>query len=85
MLIQEDGFAFIQIKNVPKSYVVNSSDNLKFKKPNLLLLGMDTLSRMNFRRTMPNVFEYLQRNHWFELQGYNKVSKKYSNKFSTLK
>ncbi|XP_039953121.1 uncharacterized protein LOC120770039 [Bactrocera tryoni] len=77
--IQKDAFSFIQIpkevqrKNITGSASKNQSAVLDAIKPSVLLFGIDALSRINLRRTMPLTFKYLQSNQWFELQGYNKV------------
>ncbi|XP_050331376.1 uncharacterized protein LOC126760038 [Bactrocera neohumeralis] len=77
--IQKDAFSFIQTakevqrKNITGSASKNQSAVLDAIKPSVLLFGIDALSRINLRRTMPLTFKYLQSNQWFELQGYNKV------------
>lgn len=40
---------------------------------NVLILGIDNVSRMNFHRTMPKTMNYLLDNGAIELMGYNKV------------
>ncbi|CAG2064629.1 unnamed protein product, partial [Timema podura] len=40
---------------------------------NVLILGIDSISRMNFIKSMPKTYKYLKINDWFELTGYNKV------------
>lgn len=40
----------------------------------VLMMGIDSVSRINLRRAMPNTAEYLVGNNWFELEGYNKVN-----------
>lgn len=39
-----------------------------------MIIGIDSVSRLNMRRTMPTTLEYLQRNDWVELNGYNKIA-----------
>lgn len=39
----------------------------------VLLLAIDSISKLNLLRTMPNTAKHLQENDWFELEGYNKV------------
>ncbi|KAH8246921.1 hypothetical protein KR032_003890 [Drosophila birchii] len=62
---QTDGFSFVHPRNdsVPASV----------KRPSVLLWGIDSVSRMNFELTMPLMYEYLNGQHWNELQGYNKM------------
>lgn len=75
-LIQKDAFSFVQQKNNTNNNDNAPKSNSTFgrRKPNILLLGIDSVSRINIRRTMPQTFKYMQMNNWFELQGYNKVS-----------
>ncbi|XP_049868179.1 uncharacterized protein LOC126368314 [Pectinophora gossypiella] len=40
---------------------------------NVLVMGIDNLSRLNFLRTMPKTYTYLKDNGAIELLGYNKV------------
>jgi len=79
VLLQQDAFGFVQSKNGSngsKQTSVNASgDGESFgKRPSVLLWGIDSMSRMNFQRTMPLMFKYLREENWYELQGYNKVS-----------
>ncbi|KAH8311988.1 hypothetical protein KR044_008888, partial [Drosophila immigrans] len=75
-IVQNDGFHFVQAKtaNLTKS-VTNSSvkNDEQERRPSVLLWGIDSLSRMNFQRTMPLMFKYLREENWYELQGYNKM------------
>ncbi|XP_037947190.1 uncharacterized protein LOC119679090 [Teleopsis dalmanni] len=67
-IIQKDAFSFIQYKNKTKRTTSTTR-----RKPSVFLIGIDSLSRMNFRRTMPQTHQYLEENDWFEMQGYNKI------------
>ncbi|KAH8302844.1 hypothetical protein KR044_011080, partial [Drosophila immigrans] len=40
----------------------------------VLMVGIDTVSRLNLMRAMPTTYRYLQLNGWFELAGYNKIA-----------
>ncbi|ALC40036.1 CG18088 [Drosophila busckii] len=66
--LQKDAFMFIQYR---ESNVTKSKQTIR--KPSVIMYGIDTLSRINLRRTMPLVFEYLTGPGWYEMQGYNKV------------
>lgn len=44
------------------------------RPPSVLMLGIDSISRVNLIRAMPKTAQYLYDNEWFELAGYNKVS-----------
>lgn len=39
----------------------------------VLLIGIDSVSRLNLIRAMPITAQYLYNNGWMELKGYNKV------------
>lgn len=39
----------------------------------VLMVGIGSVSRLNLIRTMPNTAEFLYKNKWFEMTGYNKV------------
>ncbi|ALC43738.1 Ilp8 [Drosophila busckii] len=43
-------------------------------RPSVLLIGIDTMSRQNLRRAMPDTHRYMEANNWFEMAGYNKVA-----------
>lgn len=44
------------------------------KRPlSVLIMGIDTVSRMHLYRAMPQTTQYLLNTGWFELRGYNKV------------
>lgn len=74
--LQEDAFSFIQpTKTTINAENASNSQFSDIRKPSVLLIGIDAVSRINLRRTMPQTFKYLQMNQWFELLGYNKVSK----------
>ncbi|XP_030370245.1 uncharacterized protein LOC115620896 isoform X2 [Scaptodrosophila lebanonensis] len=64
-VLQEDAFAFV---HPPRN---NTPD--KSIKLSVLLWGIDSLSRINFQRTMPLTYKYLRDQSWYELQGYNKM------------
>ncbi|ALC44578.1 CG7120 [Drosophila busckii] len=41
--------------------------------PSVLLIGIESISRVNLIRAMPKTAQYLYDNDWFELAGYNKI------------
>nr|XP_021186005.2 uncharacterized protein LOC110373149 [Helicoverpa armigera] len=52
---------------------------------NILLLGIESMSRLNFHRTMPHTSEFLKQKGVIELLGYNKVGdNSYPNLFPVL-
>lgn len=40
----------------------------------VLMMSIDSISRLNLIRAMPKTAQHLYDTGWFELQGYNKVS-----------
>ncbi|XP_017042571.1 uncharacterized protein LOC108089006 isoform X3 [Drosophila ficusphila] len=48
-------------------------DEPRKRPPSVLMLGIDSISRVNLIRAMPKTAQYLYDNGWFELAGYNKV------------
>lgn len=66
-VIYKDMFSFVPIK-----YDLNVIDNSK-AKINVLIIGLDGVSRLNFHRQMPKTSEYLKSASFVEFLGYNKV------------
>ena len=50
------------------------SSSMEEKRLSVLLLGFDSVSRLNLRRTMPKTVNYLPYSGWLEMSGYNKVA-----------
>lgn len=48
--------------------------NNRTRPLSVLMLSIDSISRLNLIRAMPRTAQHLYNNGWFELQGYNKVS-----------
>lgn len=48
--------------------------NKQTRPLSVLMLAIDSVSRLNLMRTMPLTAKYLHDSRWFELQGYNKVT-----------
>jgi len=69
-ILQRDAFSFVHhLKNR------NEENDLKrgAKYPSVFLFGIDSMSRMNFRRSMPLTSAFVSQKGWFEMEGYNKV------------
>ncbi|XP_030753812.1 uncharacterized protein LOC115880669 isoform X3 [Sitophilus oryzae] len=67
--IYEDYFAFVPKK---RNESIDRSDRLK---PNILIVGLDAVSRVNFHRQMPRTLGYLvNKLGAVEMLGYNKVA-----------
>lgn len=71
-VLQTDAFGFIQHIPTPLAVAVDNAKAAR-RKPSVIMFGIDSLSRINLRRTMPKVYKYLTRKGWYEMQGYNKV------------
>ncbi|XP_026843016.1 uncharacterized protein LOC113565390 isoform X3 [Drosophila persimilis] len=69
-IIQKDAFPLVQVVNQTSRTGSHPVDI----QPSVIMLGLDTMSRMNFRRTMPRTAEFVRKLGWFELEGYNKVA-----------
>ncbi|XP_017006332.2 uncharacterized protein [Drosophila takahashii] len=69
VVLQKDAFTFVQHRPLPK----NLESPRGTRKPSVIMYGIDSLSRINLRRTMPKVFKFLQGPGWYEMKGYNKV------------
>lgn len=59
-------FAFARHKSA-------SHKPLNQNKVSILMLGIDSISRLNLIRSMPNTYNYLKEKKWFQMFGYNKV------------
>ncbi|KAH8311147.1 hypothetical protein KR044_004570, partial [Drosophila immigrans] len=66
-ILQTDAFALVQDLPAPQAEVAGPP-------PSVIMFGIDTMSRINIRRMMPNTFKYLNQPGWYEMQGYNKVA-----------
>ncbi|XP_060527922.1 uncharacterized protein LOC132702979 isoform X2 [Cylas formicarius] len=51
---------------------INNTDN-GAKLPSVLFIGIDSISRLNFLRTMPDTYKYVNDHGWLTLDGYNKM------------
>lgn len=60
-----------------KSEIRKRLDEAKIKSKkrplSVLMLSIDSISRLNLLRAMPRTAQHVYDNGWFELQGYNKV------------
>lgn len=75
--VYKNTHAVVQVKRDVQSKFNKSnsekSSTEENKRLNVLLLGFDSMSRLNLLRTMPKTVQYLRHNGWLELLGYNKV------------
>ncbi|KAH8325590.1 hypothetical protein KR067_002156 [Drosophila pandora] len=72
-IVQSDSMSFIQDPLTNKKVRDFERKQRTDPHPSVLIMGLDSTSRINLRRAMPLVYEYVKRPGWFEMQGYNKV------------
>ncbi|XP_038215752.1 uncharacterized protein LOC119835156 [Zerene cesonia] len=65
-IIYRDVYILVKKRNITKS---NKSNN----PWNVMVLGMDTMSRGRFISSMPTTAKYLQTHHWLDFRGFQKV------------
>ncbi|XP_039963135.1 uncharacterized protein LOC120776506 isoform X1 [Bactrocera tryoni] len=56
-----------------KTWKKKDTEHGRTKPPSILMIGIDSISRVNLIRAMPKTAQYLYDNDWFELSGYNKI------------
>ncbi|XP_030767011.1 uncharacterized protein LOC115890804 isoform X3 [Sitophilus oryzae] len=47
--------------------------NGTIKPLSVIFIGIDSISRLNFERSMPETYKYVEDNNWISLKGYNKM------------
>ncbi|XP_075160865.1 uncharacterized protein LOC142233734 isoform X2 [Haematobia irritans] len=57
--------------NVWKKY--DQDSGASDKTPSVLMIGIDSISRVNLLRAMPKTARYLYENEWYEMSGFNKI------------
>ncbi|XP_030377833.1 uncharacterized protein LOC115626590 [Scaptodrosophila lebanonensis] len=68
-LLFKDGLAFVQPKFLQLERQADAH-----RQPSVVMIGIDSMSRANMRRTLPRVSRFLSgSSNWHELQGFNKV------------
>lgn len=66
-------------ENIHTTFLINEDIREKMsrthtkKQISVLLVGIDSVSRLNFIRALPKTYSYVERNGWIPLKGYNKV------------
>ncbi|XP_022230851.2 uncharacterized protein LOC111079842 [Drosophila obscura] len=69
-VVQADAFSFVQYPGNRNE----TSDAWRAEHyPSVFLFGIDSMSRMNFHRTMPLTSQFVRHSGWYEMEGYNKV------------
>lgn len=69
--IYENAYAPVTItKNVRKKL---DNFNNATRQLSVLIVGIDSISRLSFIRALPNTYRYVEENDWVPLKGYNKI------------
>jgi len=72
--VYENVHAILNPEKVRERIDHNDSQSGNFsRKLSVLILGIDSVSRLNFCRAMPKTEKYLRETGWFGLKGYNKI------------
>ncbi|XP_065164171.1 uncharacterized protein [Atheta coriaria] len=76
--IYKDFFSFVPIKNDSRAIPIVKNNTTNTTQPtserlNVLVIGIDAVSRLNFHRQMPKTAFYLEKLNAVELLGYNKI------------
>ncbi|KAH8281819.1 hypothetical protein KR054_003155, partial [Drosophila jambulina] len=73
LVLQRDAFSFVQN---PRNRYEGTNATRNASKPSVFIFGIDSMSRMNFRRTMPLTSKFVHQEGWYEMEGYNSVTDK---------
>lgn len=69
-----NGYATMPVRSDINERLRKWEERSKSGKPlSVLMVGIDSISRLNFIRSMPKTAQYVYDNDWFEMSGYNKV------------
>lgn len=71
--IYEDYFAFVPPKPQVEKRCQNIVQKKKVDRISPLIIGMDSLSRLQFHRQMPRSYELLKNMNAIEMKGYHRV------------
>lgn len=72
-MIYEDAFAFIRRKHNKVVSKPDKEEHQKSRKLNVLIVGIDSISRLHLIRAMPKTFDFLQKRKLIDYKLYNKV------------
>lgn len=60
---------------MPKESVIEKlKANKRNSSMNVLLIGIDSISRLNLIRSMPKTYRYLRDNNWYDMRVFNKMA-----------
>ncbi|XP_074028453.1 uncharacterized protein isoform X3 [Leptinotarsa decemlineata] len=69
--VYENVHVAVIIKEEVKEKIENFDNTTK--PFSVLFIGIDSISRLNFIRTLPNTYKFIEENNWLSLKGYNKI------------
>lgn len=69
--IYANAHAIVREKESVKKRLSSSYDSSKIS---VLMMGIDSISRLNLIRSMPETYNHLESTGWYELRGYNKMA-----------
>ncbi|XP_023162570.2 uncharacterized protein LOC111593784 [Drosophila hydei] len=72
-ILQRDAFPLVQY---PVGRNEKNDEERSRINPSVIMLGIDSMSQMNFQRTMPLTAQFVRQLGWYEMLGYNTVSNK---------
>lgn len=80
-----DIFFLVQPKKEVQDRITHFNSAFEKRAPSVLIIGVDTVGRLNFQRTMPKVVDFIKKNHFYDLKGFNKIGDNtYPNLLATL-
>jgi hypothetical protein len=65
------------VRRKPDAERILKSTKTRKQHLNVLMFGIDSVSRMNFIRCAPKTHKHLEDTGWFQMEGYNKVCMKF--------
>ncbi|XP_064554208.1 uncharacterized protein LOC135439416 isoform X1 [Drosophila montana] len=69
-IIQRNAFSFIQHQSDRDEKI---DEERTRNHPSVIMLGIDSMSQMNFQRAMPLTAQFVRQLGWYEMLGYNKI------------
>lgn len=57
---------------ISKSHLLRKRRKKTLKGPNVLLIGIDSMSRLNFIRSMPETYKFVSKD-WYDMKSFNKI------------
>lgn len=69
----KNSYFLIQEKEVVKKRFASYPPTPGQRIPSIMILGLDSVGRLNLQRTMPKVVKFLKNNQFYDFKGYNKV------------